>query len=419
MRFHSTPITLITGYLGSGKTTLINHILANAKGHKMAVIVNDLGEVNIDAELIEDGGIVSGKDENLVALQNGCICCTLKADLLSQLADLVNSHKYDHILIEASGICEPVPIAQSICYMVQRFERENLPHFYYLDAIVSVADALRLKDEFGYGSLVKDNGEEEESIASLLFQQLEFCDIVLLNKASELNKEELTKVEASIRAIQNNATVIPTDFAKIDVDKILDKELFDFDKASNSATWIRELESFDNEDNDVGDDDDDHDDDHHDHDEDHEEEHHHEHGHHHHHHHHEHVLDHNDDEGTAEEYGIQTFVYYRRKPFNREKFLHFIQENTFHIIRSKGMCYFEDSPNLRYIYESAGRQVSLGYHGEWFSVNHTQEEMDALRKQSKYYDHDYDEEYKDKFVKLVFIGQNLPKKQIRDALDAI
>ena len=411
-----TPITLITGYLGSGKTTLINHILAHNGGRKLAVIVNDIGEVNIDAELIDSKGIVSSQDDSLVALQNGCICCTLKADLINQLADLVNSHRFDHILIEASGICEPVPIAQSICYMEEEFKRKKLPKFYYLDAIVSVADALRLKDEFGYGAnLSKEGGEED--IESLVFQQLEFCDIILLNKASELSEEENEKVSAAIRGIQRKARIIPTDYAIIDVGEILDTRLFNFESASTSAAWIEEFESWDNEHED-DDDDDDHD---HDHEHEHEEhEHEHEEGHHHHHHHHhEHGLDQNDDEGTAEEYGIQTYVYYRRKPFDRNAFLDWAKTNHHHIIRSKGILYFTDEEKMSYVYETAGRQIRLGAHGPWFSTEHTDKEIEELRKNNPYYAHDYDEVYKEKLVKLVFIGQNLKKKEIKAELDAI
>ena len=423
MAFHSIPVTLITGYLGSGKTTLINHILSNAKGHKMAVIVNDIGEVNIDAELIDSQGVVTAKDENLVALQNGCICCTLKADLLNQLADLVNSHQFDHILIEASGICEPVPIAQSICYMVEEFKRQKLPKFYYLDAIVSVTDALRLKDEFAYGESLTPEGasEEEETIESLIVQQLEFCDIVLLNKASELTPDELNKVTLAIRGIQRNATIVPTDYAKIDVDEILDTHLFDFEKASTSATWIAEFESWDNEhDDDDDDDEEEHEHHHHDDDDDDDEhEHEHEHHHHHHHHHHEHGMDQNDDEGTAEEYGIQTYVYYRRTPFAKDAFIEWTKTNPHKIIRAKGMAYFKEEDDISYIYESAGRQIKLSQHGKWFSETHSQKEIDALRKQNPYYAHDYDETYKDKLIKLVFIGQNLNKKAIKKELDLI
>ena len=310
--FKSVPITLITGYLGSGKTTLINHILRNAKGHKMAVIVNDIGEVNIDAELIEENGIVAGKDENLVALSNGCICCTLKQDLIKQLADLVKQQKYDHILIEASGICEPVPIAQTITYMEQEFERQHLPKFYWLDAVISVTDALRLRDEFGCGETLKEATRGEENLENLVIQQIEFCDIVLLNKASLISEEELRRVKIAVKALQPEAEIIEADFCKVDIDRLIDTNLFDFDKASGSAAWIREFEDWDS-DVEHHDDDDDEEEEHHhhhDHDEDEdddddEDEHEHEEHEHHHHHHHHHPGEHDADE-VFENIGVET-----------------------------------------------------------------------------------------------------------------
>ena len=310
--FKSVPITLITGYLGSGKTTLINHILRNAKGNKMAVIVNDIGEVNIDADLIENNGVVSGKDENLVALSNGCICCTLKQDLIQQLADLVKQQKYDHILIEASGICEPVPIAQTITYMEQEFEKQHLPKFYWLDAIISVTDALRLRDEFGCGETLKEATRGEENLENLVIQQIEFCDIVLLNKASLISKEELRRVKIAIKALQPEAEIIESDFCDVDIDRLIDTDLFDFDKASGSAAWIREFEDWDS-DVEHHDEDDEEDEEeehhhHHDHDDDDDDEHEHEeHEHHHHHHHHHHHGIENEEEGTALEYDINTY----------------------------------------------------------------------------------------------------------------
>ena len=255
--YKTVPITLITGYLGSGKTTLINHILKNAKGHKMAVIVNDIGEVNIDAELIEENGIVAGKDENLVALSNGCICCTLKQDLIQQLADLVKQQKYDHILIEASGICEPVPIAQTITYMEQEFEKQHLPKFYWLDAVISVTDALRLRDEFGCGETLKEATRGEENLENLVIQQIEFCDIVLLNKASLISEEELRRVKLAVKALQPEAEIIESDYCDVDIDRLIDTNLFDFDKASGSAAWIREFEDWDSDVEHHDDDDDD------------------------------------------------------------------------------------------------------------------------------------------------------------------
>ena len=243
----TVPITLITGYLGSGKTTLINYLLKNAGGYKMAVIVNDIGEVNIDADLIEKGGVVAGKDDNLVALQNGCICCTLKKDLIEQLASLVRSRKFDHILIEASGICEPIPIAQTITYLEDQFEQRGMPKYLKLDAVVSVTDALRLADEFGCGEALEHAERGEEDIENLVIQQLEFCDIVLLNKVDEVTPEQLDNIKAIIRKLQPHATIIDTNYCKVDLKQILDTGLFDFEKAVNSAGWMEEFDRTDNE----------------------------------------------------------------------------------------------------------------------------------------------------------------------------
>ena len=420
MKFKTVPITLITGYLGSGKTTLVNHILKNAKNHKMAVIVNDIGEVNIDADLIAQGGVVSGKDDSLVALQNGCICCTLKKDLIEQLADLVASEKFDHILIEASGICEPVPIAQTIAYMEETFKKEGLPKYYTLDAIVSVTDALRLRDEFGCGDHLDEVERGEENLENLIIQQIEFCDVVLLNKVSEISKDELVRVKKAIKAIQPKAKIIEVDYCQVDVDEMIDTKLFNFDEAATSAAWIREFEDWSNEvDSDSihdEDDDDEDEDEHHHH---HEHEHHHEEGHHHHHHHHEHGIDENDDEGTADEYDINTFVYYRRRPFSKPKFLDWVQNNGRNIIRAKGICYFVEEDENAYVYESAGRQISLTLNGKWYSETLSKKQLKMLIEQDENFAHDWDEKWGDKLIKLVFIGQNLDKKGIKEELDLI
>ena len=419
--FKSVPITLITGYLGSGKTTLINHILRNAKDHKMAVIVNDIGEVNIDAELIEGNGVVSGKDENLVALSNGCICCTLKKDLITQLADLVKQGKFDHILIEASGICEPVPIAQTITYMENEFEKQGLPRFYYLDAIISVTDALRLKDEFSYGEYLPQTERGEENLENLIIQQIEFCDIVLLNKVSLLDKEEVRRVKLAIKALQPDAKIIDADYCKVDIDELIDTNLFDFEKASGSAAWIREFEDWDT-DVEHHDDDDEEEEHHHHHDEDDDDDddEHEEHEHHHHHHHHHHGVE-NEEEGTALEYDINTFVYYRRKPFDMAKFENWINKESdkHHIIRAKGVCYFSNEIEKIYVYESAGKQVTLTYSRQWFSATLTKKQLQYLRENDENFAHDWDDTYQDRLIKLVFIGQNLNEKAIRKELDQI
>ena len=410
--FKSVPITLITGYLGSGKTTLINHILKNAKGNKMAVIVNDIGEVNIDADLIEGNGVVSGKDENLVALSNGCICCTLKKDLITQLADLVKQQRFDHILIEASGICEPVPIAQTITYMEQEFKKQGLPRFYYLDAIISVTDALRLRDEFGCGETLKETERGEENLENLVIQQIEFCDIVLLNKASSVTPEELRRVKLAVNALQPGAKIIESDFCKVDIDDLIDTNLFDFDKASGSAAWIREFEDWDSDVEHHDDEDED---------EDEEEHHHHEHEEHEHHHHHHHHGVENEEEGTALEYDINTFVYYRRRGFDQKAFEKWAQDESgkHHIIRAKGILYYNDEPENIYVYESAGSQITVTYSRKWYSATLSKKQLIFLRENDENFAHDWNDEYGDKLIKLVFIGQNLDERAIRKELDQI
>ena len=418
MKFKTVPITLITGYLGSGKTTLVNHILKNAKNHKMAVIVNDIGEVNIDAELISQGGVVSSKDDNLVALQNGCICCTLKKDLIQQLADLVSSEKFDHILIEASGICEPVPIAQTIAYMQDEFKKQGLPDYYKLDAIVSVTDALRLADEFGCGDHLSEVERGEENLENLIIQQIEFCDVVILNKVSDISKDELRRVKLAVKALQPKAKIIEADYCNVDVDDMIDTNLFNFDEAATSAAWIREFEDWSNEvDSDEIDDDDEEHEHHHHH---HEEHHEHEEGHHHHHHHHhENGMDENDDEGTADEYDINTFVYYRRRPFDKVKFIDWAENNGRNIIRAKGILYFEQEKQNAYVYESAGRQRTLNLSGKWYSETLSKKQIQMLIENDENFAHDWDEKYGDKLIKLVFIGQNLDKSGIKKELDLI
>ena len=416
--FKTVPITLITGYLGSGKTTLINYLLKNASGYKMAVIVNDIGEVNIDADLIEKGGVVAGKDDNLVALQNGCICCTLKKDLIDQLAQLIKSRRFDHILIEASGICEPVPIAQTITYLEQQFENRGMPKFCKLDAIVSVTDALRLADEFGCGATLESAERGEEDIENLIIQQIEFCDIILLNKVSEVTPEQLANIKAIIRKLQPHATILDTNYCRIDLKQILDTGLFDFEKAMNSAGWMEEFDRTDNEhdadehehhhhhgEEDDRDEDEDTDDDH---------------GHgHHHHHHHEHGVGENDDEGTAEEYGIGTYVYFRRRPFDRLKFEDWANKDYGRmIIRTKGLVYFTDDRDLSYVYEQAGKQKYLTENGEWYACMPAYE-IDRLLATDEKFAHDWDPEYGDRMIKLVFIGQQLDRKRIKEELDKI
>ena len=394
------PVLLLTGYLGSGKTTLVNQILNNRKGIRFAVIVNDLGEVNIDADLIQKGGVVGKKDDSLVALQNGCICCTLKTDLIQQLCEITSRQVFDYIVIEASGICEPEPIAQTICSVPTlgfAYVKNGIP---VLDCIVTVVDALRMRDEFASGEALQKPHIDEEDIESLVIQQIEFCNIILLNKASEVSPEELGRIRAIVHALQPKARIIECDYGKIDLEEILDTGMFQFDEVAASATWIQEVEHHDDDDDD---DDDDHDHDDHDEDE-------HEHEGHHHHHHHE-------GEGEAEEYGIGTYVYQARRPFDLNAFDNFVAKKwPKNVIRAKGICYFSEEFDICYLFEQAGRQFTLRNVGQWFATMPEDELIEKLREQPDLL-RDWDQTYGDRMQKLVFIGQHLDAEFIRKELD--
>ncbi len=416
MSIKNIPVLLLTGYLGSGKTTLLNRILQNQKGIKFAVIVNDIGEVNIDADLIEKGGVVGQKDDSLVALQNGCICCTLKMDLVEQLRDITSMKRFDYIVIEASGICEPAPIAQTICNIPQLGPQYVKDGYLQLDCIVTVVDALRMRDEFAGGNDLLRPNLDEEDIENLVIQQIEFCNIILLNKASEVSKEELAQVKQIIRAIQPKADIIECDYGHVDLEKIIHTEKFNFDEVATSAAWIQELEGDHHDDDEEEEeehhhhhhDDDDDDDDHEDH------EHHHEHEHEHHHHHHHH---HHDDEGEAEEYGIGTYVYYARRPLNLGLFDEFVARKwPKSIIRAKGICYFKGEEDICYVFEQAGRQVSLRNAGQWYATM-PENELEMMMAQNEQLRRDWDDQYGDRMQKLVFIGQHLDKEQIKRDLD--
>lgn len=401
------PVTLLTGYLGAGKTTLLNEVLSNQEGYKVAVIVNDIGEVNIDASLIAKGGQVTQKDDNLVPLQNGCICCTLKVDLINQIIDLVSSGKFDYLLIEASGICEPLPIAQSITMLDGSYDKRA--KLCRLDNIVTVVDVARLADEFGCGeNLVKDDIDDED-IENLLIQQIEFCNTIIFNKVDTISEEQLNKVKTIVKTLQPNAKTIDTNYGKVPVSEILNTERFDFDEASMSAGWIQALENYD------ADEDEHHDHDEHEHEEhghhhdEHENDDHGHHGHHHHHHHHH-------GEGEAEEYGIGSFVYYRRKPFAKEKFEDWINDMPKGIIRSKGIIWAAENNNDAYMFEQAGKQINITNAGRWYATAPRRVRAQAMKDDPTLVK-DWDEEVGDRMIKLVFIGQNLDKEAIIKSLD--
>ena len=389
------PVLLLTGYLGSGKTTLVNRILSNKKGIKFAVIVNDIGEVNIDADLIQKGGVVGTTDDSLVPLQNGCICCTLKMDLVAQLNDLCRTCRFDYIVIEASGICEPAPIAQTICSfpkLVPEYAQTNIPK---LDCIVTVVDALRMQSEFACGDALKKDNLEEDDLENLVIQQIEFCNIVLLNKASEVKPEELGRVRSIVKALNPKVTVFECDYGDIDLDKILNTKMFDFDRTATSAAWINAIEGEGNEPE--------HDEEEHDHHGGHDHEHHH-------HHHHE--------GGEVEEYNIGTFVYYRRQPLDINKFDWLVSKKwPKSVIRAKGLCYFADEKDKCYLFEQSGVQKSIKDAGLWFATM-PEDQLAEMMRRDKNLRKDWDPVYGDRMVKIVFIGQNLDRSAISDLMDS-
>ena len=405
---NETPILLLTGYLGSGKTTLVNNILTNKKGIKFAVIVNDIGEINIDAALIQKGGVVDQKDDSLVALQNGCICCSLQFDLVEQLTDIVKSNKFDYIVIEASGICEPEPIARTIASIPNMDEKYSIHGLPKLDCIVTVVDALRMKSEFECGNKLDKNTIEEEDIANLVIQQIEFCNIVLLNKASEVSRDDLNRIKSIINNLQPGVEIIECDYTNIDLEKIINTNKFEYYKIAGAAGWIRHIEDNGQQTTDNR---------HHNHEEHEHEQHHHHDGeechdencpcHHHHHHGHSH----------GDEYGISTFVYYRRQSFDTNKFDRYVTSKwPENVIRAKGICYFSDNPDMTYLFEQAGVQKKLTEAGLWFATA-PQDELEELMQNDPSIMNDWDEKYGDRMAKIVFIGQHLDEEQISKDLD--
>ena len=376
MSANITPVLLLTGYLGSGKTTLLNRILSNRKGIRFAVIVNDIGEVNIDATLIQQGGIVGEGDDSLVPLQNGCICCTLKMDLVKQLSDIIAQHRFDYIVIEASGICEPAPIAQTICAYPQLYPNLAKDGIARLDSIVTVVDALRIRDEFGSGSDLTRNDIGEDDLASLVIQQVEFCTKILLNKASEVTPDELARIKAILREIQPKADIVECDYCDVPLDTLLATGDFDFERVATSARWIDEVEN-------------DHD---------------------------HHGLE-NEEEGEALEYGIATFVYQRRRPLDMNKFDYIVSKKwPKSVIRCKGLCYFQGEEDKCYLFEQAGKQMSLTPAGQWYATMPA-DELERFKQQNPALQRDWDDEYGDRMQKLVFIGQHMNREEIERDLD--
>lgn len=410
MNNKEVPVLLLTGYLGSGKTTLLNKILANKKGIKFAVIVNDIGEVNIDAALIEKGGVVGQKDDSLVSLQNGCICCTLKMDLVEQLKEIVDMKRFDYIVIEASGICEPAPIAQTICSIPSLGPQYIKNGILRLDSIVTVVDALRMKDEFANGSDLMKSNLDEEDLASLVIQQIEFCNIILLNKAAEVEPKELEHLKQIIRAIQPKAEIFECNYGDIDLDLIVNTHKFDWETVATSAGWIQEIEAERN-----GEEDEHEEHEHHHHDDEHEHHHHDDHDHDHdhcHHHHHDH--DHDHEGGEVEEYGIGTFVYYRRKAFDLALFDEFVARKwPRDVVRAKGICYFADEPDMCYVFEQAGQQKTVKQAGQWLATMPA-DQLAELRRNNPQVEKEWDDKYGDRMIKIVFIGQHI--KEQKDAI---
>ena len=413
-----TPVLLLTGYLGSGKTTLLNHILNNRQGIRFAVIVNDIGEVNIDADLIARGGVVSGQDDSLVALQNGCICCSLAMDLVDQIEGILAQNRFDYIVIEASGICEPEPIARTICSipsMGEEYVAHGVPR---LDAIVSVVDALRLRDEFGCGDTLGTNANPED-LGRLVIEQIEFCNIVLLNKASEVSADELARVRRVIERLNPSARIVECDYCDVPLNDLLDTGLFNYQRDSGAAGWIRGIET----DMTAADEhrarhphDHAHEDHAHEHEHAHDAEDHshcdHEHGVCHCGHHHGHGHDH------GAEYGIDTWIYYRRAPFDFWKFDEFAAHDwPANVIRCKGVVYFSNNRDMSVLFEQAGRQKNLAQAGQWYATA-PEEDLMMLMQQDPRFMHDWDEVYGDRMIKLVFIGQHLDREALAAKLDA-
>ena len=403
-------ITLITGYLGAGKTTLLNRILSNSEGVRAAVIVNDIGELNVDAELIERNGVVTAADSSLIALSNGCICCTLADDLAKQLTDLAEAELYDVILIEASGICEPLPITQTIETVCKENTEDGLPM--KLDSVIAVVDAARMLQEFENGRRLVRPEIEEDDLENLLIQQIELCSLLLLNKTDLVTEEELRELHALVRSLQSDAEILEVQHADVPIGKLLFTGGFDLDRAVASAGWVRAIRAGEeasgrgaheghgahaHEDHEGHGAHEDHD------------------GlgaHAHHHHHHDHDASH-----ELLEYGISTFVYKRRRPFIHDRLAQLCTVWPHEIIRCKGMVWYKEEPEMSYIFEQAGRQITESPSGRFLAALDPATQKEMLDKHPALKE-SWDETYGDRMIKLVFIGQHMPEALIVQLLDA-
>ena len=367
------PVTVLSGYLGSGKTTLLNHVLHNREGLKVAVIVNDMSEVNIDSELVQSQGGFSRTEEKLVEMSNGCICCTLREDLLVEVEKLVKQGEFDHILIESSGISEPIPVAQTFSYIDESLDID-LTQYCRLDTMVTVVDANRFWHDFGSGDSLLDRKQavsdvDERNIADLLIDQIEFCNVLILNKTDLVKAEDLDKLEKVIRTLQPEAKIIRTQHCQVDLQEIVNTNLFDFEKASESAGWLQELNAG--------------------------------------------VENHTPE---TEEYGISSFVYRSRLPFHTERLVSWYQDLPREIVRMKGVVWCATHNDLALLLSQAGPSVEVEPLAYWVDSLPKAQQREIFENNPEVREL-WDPQFGDRHTKLVFIGMDLDKEQITEDLE--